>query len=104
RLHVRCRLGQGASQVPLRKLLLVKAHETALSTGQEFFPGSSASLRCEVHGVRSLTRTVPLGGADVAVSLRRRDGKVFPVCKGKAGADGVLAVNFKVPAVPPGSY
>ena len=61
-------------------------------------------LRCEVHGVKSLSETVPLAGAAVAVRLHGKDGKVFPLYSGKAGADGVAAVKFQVPDVPAGNY
>ena len=55
------------------KVLLVKAHETAVSSGQEFFAGSSASLRCEVHGVKTMTETVPLPGSSVTVRMKDPD-------------------------------
>ncbi len=103
-LTVRCRFGKESAEVPMSKVLLAKAHETALSSGQEFFAGSPAVLRCEVHGVKSLTETVPLAGAAVTVRLRGPDGKEFPLYSGKADVDGVAAVKFQVPDVPAGSY
>jgi 5-hydroxyisourate hydrolase-like protein (transthyretin family) len=103
-LTIRCRLGKESAEVPLGKVLLVKAHETALSSGQEFFAGSPAVLRCEVHGVKSLSETVPLPGSAVTVRLHGKDGKVFPLYSGKAGGDGVAAVKFQVPDMPPGNY
>src|SRR5262249_30594830 len=105
KITVRCRFGKGEPlAVPLHKILLVKAHETALSAGQEFFAGSQAALRCNVHGVKSVSETVPLPGAAVSVRLRDARGKVSPVANAKAGGDGVAAVQSRVPAVPPGSY
>src|SRR5262249_49828628 len=85
-------------------VLVAKAHETSLSAGQEFHSGSSASLRCDVHGVKSLTETIPLVGADVEVTLRGPDKKLTPLFKGKAGSDGVATAQFQMPAIPPGTY
>lgn len=104
KVTVRCRFGKQKADVALGKIMLVKAHETALNAGQEFFAGSTAALRCEVHGVKSLTETIPLPGALVEVSFVTKDGKSVEVFEGKAGKDGVAAAQFKVPALPPGSY
>jgi hypothetical protein len=105
RLTVRCRLDKQERKVELKKILLVKAHETSLSAGKEFFTGSVAALRCEVHGVQSLARTLPLPGSSVTVRLRGKDGKTFPVFDGKAGSDGVANIQFRVPErVPVGDY
>jgi hypothetical protein len=105
KVTVRCRFGdQAPVQSPLVKILLVKAHETALSTGQELIAGSQAVLRCDVHGVKSVTETVPLPGATLSVRLVGADGKAHPVYEGKAGADGDASVKFQVPAVPAGKY
>src|SRR5438132_2399816 len=83
--------------------MLAKEHETSLASGQEFVAGSTASLRCTVQGVKSLTETMPLGGADVVIRLRDKK-KVHDLYSGKTGADGVAAVQFKVPALPSGHY
>ena len=105
KVTIRCRLDKQEHQVELKKILLVKAHETSLTAGKEFFAGSTAALRCEVHGVKSLRQTVPLAGASVTVHLKDKDGKTFPVYEGKAGADGVANIAFQVPEkVPAGSY
>jgi 5-hydroxyisourate hydrolase-like protein (transthyretin family) len=105
RVKVRCRLNDREHEVELKKILLVKAHETSLSVGKEFFAGSTAGLRCEVHGVKSMAQTVPLAGASVTVQLKGPDGKTFPIYEGKAGADGVANVQFQVPEqAPVGSY
>ncbi len=105
KITVRCRFaGQKPVETSLAGILLAKAHETALSAGAEFFAGSQAALRCEVHGVKSLSEIIPLPGASVAVRLRDDKGKVTPLYSGKAGGDGVAAVKFEVPPVPPGSY
>jgi hypothetical protein len=53
---LRCQFEKEEIKVPLATVLLVKAHETALTSGQEFFAGSKAALRCEVHGVRGQVR------------------------------------------------
>jgi 5-hydroxyisourate hydrolase-like protein (transthyretin family) len=105
RVTVRCRFNKQEHKVDLKHVLLVKAHETTLMVGKEFFAGSAAALRCEVHGVKSLAQTVPLPGASVTVRLKGQDGKTFPVYEGKAGADGVANVQFTVPEkMPAGSY
>src|SRR5579884_115724 len=105
RVTVRCRLNEQQREVELKKILLVKAHETSLSVGKEFFAGSAAELRCEVHGVKSMTQTVPLAGAAVTVQLKGPDGKTFPIYDGKTGADGNVNVPFQVPEqAPAGSY
>ncbi len=102
---VRCRLKEQQHEVELKKILLVKAHETSLSVGKEFFAGSAAELRCEVHGVKSMTQTVPLAGAAVTVQLKAPDGKTFPIYDGKTGTDGITNVQFQVPEqAPAGSY
>jgi hypothetical protein len=89
-------------QVPLRKILLQRAHETTLSTSTEFFAGSEAAIRCAVRGVKSLLETVALP-ASVTVRMRVAD-KVQTLYTGRTGADGVVAVRFKVPEVPAGNY
>ncbi len=105
KITVRCRFAdQKPVAVPLSGILLAKAHETALSAGQEFFAGSQAALRCDVHGVKSVSETVPLPGASVAVRLRDARGKVTDLYSGKAGGDGVAAIQFAVPEVPTGTY
>ena len=73
------------------RILVVKAHETSLASSQEFFAGSRAALRCEVHGVKSLAENIPLAGAEVNIHLRAKDGKVsfeFEERKAKAPAKG----------------
>ncbi len=105
RVMVRCRLKEQEHEVELKKILLVKAHETSLSVGKEFFAGSAAELRCEVHGVKSMTQTVPLAGAAVTIQLKAPDGKTLPIYDGKTGADGIANVQFQVPEqAPAGSY
>jgi uncharacterized protein YfaS (alpha-2-macroglobulin family) len=105
KLTVRCRLGEDKPvEVSLQSILLVKAHETALSSGQEFFAGSQAALRCQMHGVKSVSKTVPLSGATVSVRLRSADGKEVMRTQGQADKDGVAVVQLSIPPVPPGSY
>jgi len=99
-----CQFEKEKIETPLAKVLLIKAHETALSSGQEFFAGSRASLRCEVHGVKSFTETVPLSGATVAVRLKDQNGKVTQVYEGKADGNGVANVEFNVPKLSAGKY
>src|SRR5262249_4958238 len=104
KITVRVKAGKQQSQVVLGKVLLQKAHETTLTASTDLFAGSRAALRCSVRGVRSLTKTVPLAGADVTVRLLPNSGKAHSLYTGKAGADGVAAVSFTVPEVPAGSY
>ncbi len=94
---------QQAKETPIVKAPLAKAHETTLTSDREFFAGAPAVLRCEVHGVKSLTETVPLA-ASVTVQLVGKDGKAIPLYEGKTGADGVAEVRFQAPAVPAGIY
>src|SRR5262249_35170315 len=74
-LKLVCRLSDRKLEVPVARVLLAKAHETALSVSQDFYAGSSAALRCDVHGVRTIAESVPLAGAEVTVTLRAADGK-----------------------------
>jgi hypothetical protein len=102
---LRCQFeGKKQLEAKLSDLYLAKAHETGLSSGQEFVSGSTASLRCTVQGVKSLTETVPLAGAEVDIQFRVNDKKMVALYKGKTGMDGIAEANFKVPAVPPGQY
>src|SRR5262249_19592376 len=59
-LSVRVRFGDQSRETPLNKILLQKGHETGVTTGTEFFAGSSAPFRVSVHGARSATETTPL--------------------------------------------
>ncbi|HTU23237.1 MAG TPA: hypothetical protein VMG10_34705, partial [Gemmataceae bacterium] len=49
KVTIRCRLDKQEHKVELKKILLVKAHETSLTAGKEFFAGSTAGLRCTVY-------------------------------------------------------
>jgi uncharacterized protein YfaS (alpha-2-macroglobulin family) len=103
-LTVRYTFGKKSLERPLKGILLAKPHETTLAAGQELHAGSTASLRCVVQGVRSLTETVPHHGASVQVRLQSRAGKVYDLATRRTDADGSALVRFKVPAVPPGQY
>src|SRR5262249_53292329 len=83
---------------------LVKPHETAVTAGQDLYPGSTAALRCDVHAVKSVTETVPLPGAQVEVTLRSKEGKTYPLYSGTTGDDGTARADFAVPKVPAGPY
>jgi hypothetical protein len=104
KVTLRCRFGEQQFEVPLSKILVVKAHETALSSSQEFYAGSTAALRCEVHGVKSIAETIPLAGARVEVSLRQKDGKVIPLGTVKTDPSGIAEPRFQLPAVSAGQY
>jgi 5-hydroxyisourate hydrolase-like protein (transthyretin family) len=103
-LTLRVRLGGQRYEMPLAKVLLTKGHETSLTTSQEFFAGSAAPFRCEVHGVRSERETLPLAAAAVTVRLNDKDGKPRTLYEGKTPADGRIDAEFQVPAVPSGQY
>jgi hypothetical protein len=107
-LTVRARFHKDECEVGLGKILLPKGHETTLASSQEFQTGSTAAIRCEVRGVKSLTETVPLSDSDVEVRLiakqAKKADKVIALYNGKTGADGSAAPQFKVPALPPGQY
>jgi hypothetical protein len=103
-LTLRCRLGGREFSTPLAKVLLVKGHETSLSTGEEFFAGSNAPFRVDVHGVHSVKEDVPLAGADVTVRLIGKDGKGQALFEGRTPADGRIDAEFRVPSVPAGRY
>src|SRR5262249_29730250 len=101
---LRCHLdGKEQFAAKVSELLFAKAHETTLSSGQEFVAGSTASLRCTVQGVKSMTESIPVGGADVAIRLHAKD-KIHELYTGKTEADGVAAIQFKVPSLPAGQY
>lgn len=104
KITFRCTFNQHKVEAPLSQILVVKAHETSLSSSQELLAGSTAAIRCGVHGVKSLTETVPLPGATVRVELRGKDGKVVPLAFERTGANGVVQPQFKVPGLPSGQY
>jgi hypothetical protein len=103
-MRVRCRFGEESVVVPLSGVLLIKGHETAVSCGQEFFPGSKAAFRCAVHGVRSAAARIPLAGAAVRVRLLGADGKHWPLFQGKTDLEGVAAGQLQIPDVHAGKY
>ncbi len=92
------------TEVPLARVLLIKAHEMSLSGGQEFHAGGPAALTCTVHGVRSLTETIPLPGSAVIVRLRDKAGKNHDAYKGRTGVAGRANIEFAVPEVEAGPY
>ncbi|MFN4260247.1 MAG: MG2 domain-containing protein [Gemmataceae bacterium] len=103
-LKLRFQFGEQEETVPVSDVLLAKAHETSLTTSQEFYAGSLAAVRCSVHGVKSYTATVPLAGAEVAITLKAPDGTVYPLHEGKTGTDGQANAEIRLPRVPPGAY
>jgi hypothetical protein len=98
--------GKEQLDVPLDKALVVKAHETSLTAGTEYVVGSPGSFRCDVHGVKSISETVPLAGAEVSATLisKVKDAVGIPLATTKTGPDGVARVDFQVPEVPAGAY
>ncbi len=103
-VSLRCKLGKQECTVALKDVLVVKAHETSLNAGTEFHSNSNASLRLGVHAVKSLTETVPLNDAAVAVRLLPKEGKPVSLYEGKTGADGQADVYFKLPTLTDGTY
>jgi 5-hydroxyisourate hydrolase-like protein (transthyretin family) len=104
-LELTCTLGKEHFTVPLKDVLVVKAHETSLNAGTEFFANSDASLRLGVHAVKSLTETVPLPGATVDVRIDTKGAKgLVSLFEGKTDAEGRADVHFKLPALDPGTY
>jgi hypothetical protein len=103
-LKLRYSFGKHKLEVPLKKDLLVKAHETSLSTGTELHSGSTAALRCSIHGVKSITETVPLANASIEVVLKDAQQKVHKLFEGKADAQGTAAIRLQVPSLPAGNY
>jgi 5-hydroxyisourate hydrolase-like protein (transthyretin family) len=103
-MKVRYQFGTQRVEVELPRILLAKAHETSLATAQEFYTGSTAALRCDVHAVKSITDTVPLPGATVEVTLHTKDGKSYPLYSGKTEGDGITRAQLKVPRLPGGDY
>jgi uncharacterized protein YfaS (alpha-2-macroglobulin family) len=104
KLQLRCRFDKEEFQVLVSEVLVAKAHETTLAAGQEFHAGSTAVIRCGVHGVKSLSETIPLAGALVELQLRGPDKKLIPLYSGKAGANGIVDAQFRMPAVAAGQY
>ena len=104
KLNLRCRFGEGGFDAPVSTLLLIKSHETTLSADQEFAAGSPASLRCSVHAVRSLTKRLPLSGAEVNVRLKGKDTELLELYRGKTGGDGKADVTFRIPNLEAGEY
>jgi 5-hydroxyisourate hydrolase-like protein (transthyretin family) len=103
-LKLRYSFGKEQVEAELSKILLAKAHETALATSPELYAGSSAALRCDVHAVKSVAETVPLPGSTVAVTLRAKDGQTYDLYRGKTGDDGLARGEMKVPKLPAGDY
>lgn len=103
-LKLRYTFGKEKFETDLAKILLAKAHESAITTSPEFFSGSSAAFRCEVHGVKSVVETIPLPGSSVNVTLKGKDGKVYDLYEGKTGKDGLAQTEVKLPKLPTGDY
>jgi len=103
-LQLRVEFGKEQVQVPLSKVLLVKAHETAVLASKEWHPGSQAAIRLQVQGAKSLHETVPLGGAEFSVCLVENEGKKIRLQQGRTDAKGSAVVTVPVPNLPPGQY
>jgi hypothetical protein len=101
---VRCRFEKQTISAPLANILLAQAHEIAVRTGREFWPGSRAAIHCEVRGVRTVQEVVPLAGARVVVHLCGSGGKRWEMYRGLTDLRGVAAGLLVVPEVPGGEY
>ena len=64
--------------------------------------GSLAAIRLSVHGVKSVTDTVPLPGADVVIRLREKAGKIHDLYRGQTAKGGMAEVQFQLPNLPAG--
>jgi uncharacterized protein YfaS (alpha-2-macroglobulin family) len=105
KVTVRCTLDKDSVKAPLSQIMLVKAHETAVSSSQEFFAGSTAALRCSVHGVKSIAETIPLSHASVEVHLKDKNGKRTQLYKGSTADNGIASARMQLPAeLPAGNY
>jgi hypothetical protein len=102
RARLRCRFREDVVTVPLSRALLRIPHETTLAVGAELHADSDAFIHCEVHGVRSVTETVPLAAAAVTARLRDITGKQHFLARGRTDAHGTCNLRFRVPIVPPG--
>lgn len=102
-VKVRCTYGAHKVETALKDILLAKAHETAVSAGKEFYANSPAAMRCEVHGVRSYTETIPLPDAVIEIKLHAGE-KVHELYTGKADKEGKANIQLQVPALPEGNY
>jgi hypothetical protein len=102
-LKIRLKFRGKRQEQSLKSVLLAKGHETALTASKEFFTGSATALQLEVHGVRSLTETVPLAGAAVSIHLKDKD-KTHPLWTGKTGASGAAVAEFRLPKLKAGNY
>jgi hypothetical protein len=103
-LALRYSFGKEKFEAELSKILLARPHETGLTTSPDFYSGSNAALRCEVHGVKSVVETIPLPGSTVEVKLRANDGKIYDLYQGKTGDDGATQADMKLPKLPTGDY
>lgn len=91
-------------EIPLSKVLLLKAHELTLLTGEEFYTGTQTPLACTVQSVRTLTDNVAIPGADINVRLKDKTGKYHDVAKGRTNADGRADLMMSMPNVEPGEF
>ncbi|MDW8224042.1 MAG: MG2 domain-containing protein [Gemmatales bacterium] len=102
-LQLRIEFSKEQLEVPLAKVLLVKAHETAVLASRDWHQGSRAAIRLQVQGVKSLTETVPVA-AEYGICLVDQDGKKIPLEKGRTDGKGAATVAVQVPDLPPGQY
>jgi hypothetical protein len=99
-----CELAPEPVSEPAQKRnVLVKKHETSLTIGREFHASSEAAFRCAVNGVRSLTDTPPITGADVEVRLIGKGPKAT-LFRGRTPEGGIIASKLSIPDLPPGDY
>ncbi|MBI2808306.1 MAG: hypothetical protein HYX68_25240 [Planctomycetes bacterium] len=106
KLRLRVTYKKTKTELALSKVLLGKAHETAIKAGTEFHAGSQASIQCSVQGVRTIIDTVPQVGSDVAIYLigAKKQAQQKPIYEGVTDLTGKVLANFAIPAVEPGQY
>lgn len=102
-LQLRVEFDKEQMTVPLREVLLVKAHETAVLASRDWHPGSRAAIRLQVQGAKSLTETVPVP-AEYGICLVSQNGEKMTLQQGHTDARGTAVVSVPVPDLPPGQY
>ena len=70
---------------------------------QVFVPGTRGAIRVAARGVSSMTRSWPLRGAQVTVTLSGK-GKHKQLYSGRSDAQGTANVEFRLPSWKDGSY
>ncbi len=81
-----------------------KAVDVFVVSDGTFVPGSRAAVRVMTKLATSMTRSRPLAGAKVAISLSGYKSKTKQLFSGRSGKGGSLDARFTLPNWPDGSY